>query len=52
MNYIIGVDGGGTKTEAIAYDLDGNILSQGKAGYGNLLVDKKQATYNILDAIK
>ncbi|MEG8980372.1 BadF/BadG/BcrA/BcrD ATPase family protein [Priestia megaterium] len=52
MNYIIGVDGGGTKTEAIAYDLDGNILSQSKTGYGNLLIDKEKATYNILDAIK
>ena len=28
MKYIIGVDGGGTKTEAVAYDLNGNSLSR------------------------
>ena len=33
MNYIIGVDGGGTKTEAVAYDMDGNKISEGRAGY-------------------
>ena len=28
MKYVIGVDGGGTKTEAVAYDLDGNVLGK------------------------
>ena len=28
MKYVIGVDGGGTKTEGVAYDLDGNVLEK------------------------
>jgi N-acetylglucosamine kinase-like BadF-type ATPase len=52
MNYIIGVDGGGTKTEAVAYDMDGNKISEGKAGFGNLLINEKQATANIIQAIE
>lgn len=28
MDYIIGVDGGGTKTEAVAYDLSGEVLAR------------------------
>ncbi len=52
MKYLIGVDGGGTKTEAAAYDLDGNHISIGMAGFGNLLIDEAQATANILSAIK
>ncbi|WP_148358817.1 N-acetylglucosamine kinase [Peribacillus simplex] len=52
MNYIIGVDGGGTKTEAVAFDLDGNKISEGKAGFGNLLINEKQAIANIIQAIE
>ncbi|MDM5294237.1 BadF/BadG/BcrA/BcrD ATPase family protein [Peribacillus simplex] len=52
MNYIIGVDGGGTKTEAAAYDLDGNKISEGKAEFGNLLINEKQAIANIIQAIE
>lgn len=52
MSYIIGVDGGGTKTEAVAYDLNGKRISEGKAGYGNLLLNEKQAIINIIDAIE
>lgn len=52
MNYIIGVDGGGTKTEAVAYNLTGEKISEGKAGCGNLLLGEKQAIINIIDAIK
>ena len=47
MQYIIGVDGGGTKTEAIAYDLDGREISRGYAGLGNILIDKDTALKNI-----
>ena len=43
MKYIIGVDGGGTKTETIAYDLKGNILSSTLTGFGNLVNDEKKA---------
>ena len=52
MNYIIGVDGGGTKTEAVAYDSNGTVLGTGYSGYGNLLIDKEKGIYHIIDAIK
>jgi len=51
VDFIIGVDGGGTKTEAVAYTLDGKVLSQGEAGYGNLLINEEQATSNIIAAV-
>lgn len=50
--YVIGVDGGGTKTEAVAYDLDGNVLLSKITGFGNLVNGKEQAITNILDSIK
>ena len=52
MRYIIGVDGGGTKTEAVAYDAKGKVLAVGCSGHGNLLVDKEKGIAHILDAIK
>ncbi|TDL82896.1 N-acetylglucosamine kinase [Peribacillus frigoritolerans] len=52
MDYIIGVDGGGTKTEAVAYDLYGNRLNEGKSGFGNLLVDEDKAIEHIIQAIQ
>lgn len=52
MNYIIGVDGGGTKTEAVAYDLDGNVLKVALTGFGNPLNNKEEALKNIHDSIK
>lgn len=52
MNYIIGVDGGGTKTEAVAYNLDGNVLKTSLKGFANPLNNKEEAFKNIHDAIK
>ncbi|MGL4654333.1 MAG: N-acetylglucosamine kinase [Sarcina sp.] len=52
MNYIIGVDGGGTKTEAVAYDLEGNVLKVSLKGFGNPLNNKEEALKNIHDSIK
>ncbi|WP_297518940.1 N-acetylglucosamine kinase [uncultured Clostridium sp.] len=52
MNYIIGVDGGGTKTEAVAYDLEGNVLKVSLKGFANLLNNKEEALKNIHDSIK
>ena len=52
MNYIIGVDGGGTKTEAVAYDLEGNVLKTSLKGFANLLNNKEEALKNIHDSIK
>ncbi|MDH6364377.1 N-acetylglucosamine kinase-like BadF-type ATPase [Enterococcus sp. PF1-24] len=51
MKYIIGIDSGGTKTEAIVYDLAGNEQQRLNTGFGNLLVDKKQGLANIKAAI-
>lgn len=52
MKYVIGVDGGGTKTESVAYDLDGNILGTSLTGFGNLVNDKEQALNNVLSGIE
>ena len=35
MRYILGVDGGGTKTVALLGDLDGNVLARGMSGSSN-----------------
>ncbi len=51
MKYIIGVDGGGTKTEAIAYNLEGEEISRGYSGYANVLINVAEAINNIVDAI-
>jgi len=52
MKYIIGVDGGATKTKAAAYSLADQELGQGYAGFGNLSLDFDQAVKNIIDAIQ
>lgn len=52
MQYIIGVDGGGTKTESVAYDLDGNILATSLTGFGNLVNDEKQALSNVIAGVE
>ncbi|WP_414840386.1 BadF/BadG/BcrA/BcrD ATPase family protein [Carnobacterium sp. TMP28] len=52
MEYVIGMDSGGTKTEAIAYSLKGKELSRCQTGFGNLLMDKKKGLSNIEEAMK
>lgn len=52
LNYLIGVDAGGTKTEAVAYSQNGSPLSTGFAGHGNLLINEEAAIANILSAIR
>ena len=52
MEYVIGVDGGGTKTEAVAYDLNGYELATSLTGFGNLNNDKDEALNNIITAVK
>lgn len=47
MHYILGLDGGGTKTETIAYSLNGSEIARGYAGFGNVLIDKDTALKNI-----
>lgn len=52
MKYVIGVDCGGTKTEASAYEVnDGKLLQTATAGFGNLLVDYSKAVANIKQAV-
>jgi len=51
MGYIIGVDGGGTKTEAIAYSLQGEEVSRATSGFANVLVDAPKAIRHIIEAV-
>lgn len=51
MKYVIGIDSGGTKTEAVAYDLKGNIIISNLTGFGNLLVDYTKGLANIQNSI-
>ncbi|MFS0784736.1 BadF/BadG/BcrA/BcrD ATPase family protein [Bacillus sp. 1P06AnD] len=51
MAFIIGVDGGGTKTEAAAYHMGGNKLAEGRSSYGNVLINRKGAVRHIIAAI-
>ena len=52
MQYIIGVDGGGTKTKAVAYRLDDTQLSEADAGFGNLLLGFDAAAAHLVEAIE
>ncbi|MCX7883648.1 MAG: ATPase [Caloramator sp.] len=51
MNYIIAVDGGGTKTEAVAYNLFGDELVSSTKGFGNIMINRETALKNIIDSI-
>ncbi|CCF13134.1 badF/BadG/BcrA/BcrD ATPase family protein [Brevibacillus laterosporus GI-9] len=52
MAYIIGVDGGGTKTIAVAYNFQGAELARAESGYGNVLVHRETAIAHIIKAIE
>lgn len=52
MKYIISLDGGGTKTEAVAYDLQGIELSRGYSGFSNLLINEQEGINHIIEAIE
>lgn len=51
MNYIIGVDSGGTSTKAVAYNLEGQFLKETVTGYGNLLNNAEEALTNIRQSL-
>lgn len=51
MRYVIGVDSGGTKTQAVSYDADGNELNTCTTGFGNVLMDRGKALENLEEAI-
>lgn len=51
MNYLVGIDAGGTKSELIAYDLDGNVLCSKIGGFGNPAVNLDKTVNNIISLI-
>ena len=52
MSYVIGVDAGGTKTEAIVADRDGHPVGSGRSGCGNWeIVGEASAAETIFEAI-
>jgi len=52
MKYMIGVDGGGTKTEAIAFDQNGKEIARSMSCFGNVLLDYEKALSHIMEAIE
>ena len=52
MEFLIGVDCGGTSTKGTAYDLEGNIVKQVQSGQGNVLVDFEEALGHIKEVIQ
>lgn len=51
MNYLIGIDAGGTKSELVAYDLSSNILFNKTGGFGNPAVNLDKTVNNIISLI-
>ncbi|MEC5422942.1 BadF/BadG/BcrA/BcrD ATPase family protein [Virgibacillus sp. C22-A2] len=49
--YFLGVDGGGTKTEAIISDIKGRVIGHGLAGNGNYQIDEIKAKKEIESAV-
>jgi len=53
LSYVIGVDGGSTKTDAVVASLDGRPLGAGRSGCANWeLVGERGAAETIFDAIR
>jgi N-acetylglucosamine kinase len=53
MDYVLGIDGGGTNTLCVIADKKGNLLSKGMSGPSNcLVVGKKQARLSIVSAVE
>lgn len=52
MEYIIGIDGGGTKTETVAFNLKGEEIKTVYTGFSNLVMGQKEALKNIIDPIE
>ncbi len=52
MQYVVGVDAGGTTTTAVAYDYDTAApLGRGRSGFGNVVVDFSQAVEHLKEAV-
>jgi N-acetylglucosamine kinase-like BadF-type ATPase len=52
MEYIIGLESGGTKSELAAYDLEENLIFEKSGGYGNPSVNVEQTIDNISNLIE
>ncbi|MFZ1721034.1 MAG: BadF/BadG/BcrA/BcrD ATPase family protein [Microgenomates group bacterium] len=53
MEYVIAIDGGGTKTDVICADVDGNIVGTGLAGPTNLTSTSIGAAgFNLIEGIR
>ena len=50
MEYVVGVDAGGTKTSAALYDEEGRTLFEARTGHGNMTVNPDAAILNIVTA--
>jgi N-acetylglucosamine kinase-like BadF-type ATPase len=52
MGYILGVDGGGTKTIVRKTDINGKIIVENESGSSNFKsVGWKRATRNLIDSL-
>ncbi len=51
MDYLIGIDAGGTKSELVAYDLKDNVLCCKIGGFGNPAVNLDKTINNIITLI-
>ncbi len=51
MNYLVGIDGGGTSCRARVIDLDGNLISEGRSGSANILLGAESALDAIIGAL-
>ena len=51
MQYVVGIDGGGTACRAALADRQGRILGRGQAGAANIRTDLPGALANILAAL-
>jgi N-acetylglucosamine kinase-like BadF-type ATPase len=51
MSYIIGIDGGGTKTHCLLTDFNGNVLHECYSGPSNFLVHGIDRLKNLLSLI-
>lgn len=50
--WIIGIDGGGTKTLAVLYDFEGREIARALGGFSNFSIDETEALKNIEQTIQ
>lgn len=50
-DYIIGIDGGGTKTLGVLYDFNGNEIKRIQVGFSNFSVDEERSKSTIIKLI-